>query len=158
MRNGRLSNRLERDRNASEKLARRARMVLMAAERHSNNAIAKVLRTNRDTVFFWRTRFVQGGPDALRDSWPGRKPLLWAEMVDRVVHTTTHEKPQDAPRWNIRTMAEHLGLSQNMVHRIWKTHGLQPRRVHEYCLPTMRAVMTRPSRKLAVRWDSGLRQ
>ena len=138
--------RLERDPNVSQKLARRARMVLMAAEGHSNNAIAKALRTGPDAVSFWRTRFAQGGPDALRDLRPGRKPLLWAEMVERVVHTTIHEKPQDAPRWSIRTMAEHLGLSQNMVHRIWKTHGLQPRRVHEYRLPTMGAVMPRPSK------------
>ena len=138
--------RLERDPNVSQKLARRARIVLMAAEGHCNNAITKTLRTGDETPSFWRSRFAQGGLDALRDLPTGRRASLSAETVQRVVHTTIHEKPQNAPRWTIRALAEHLGLHPDTVRLIWKAHGLQPHRIPRNRLSPMGAVMLRTSK------------
>ena len=42
-------------------VARRARIVLMAADGVSNNRIASVLKVTRTTVINWRRRFAAGG-------------------------------------------------------------------------------------------------
>ncbi|MCU0611552.1 MAG: helix-turn-helix domain-containing protein, partial [Candidatus Eisenbacteria bacterium] len=42
-------------------IARRARIVLLAAEGTSNTAIARVLGISRPTVLLWRARFTRFG-------------------------------------------------------------------------------------------------
>ena len=54
-------------------LARRARIVLLAAEQRSNTEIAELVGVSRPTVLQWRGRFQAGGLAALGDlDRPGR--------------------------------------------------------------------------------------
>lgn len=61
-----------------QKVALRARIVLLASEGVPNNAIAARLGTTRPTVLLWRERFRQrGAPGLLRDApRPGRKKAI----------------------------------------------------------------------------------
>ncbi len=119
-----------------QKVALRARIVLLASEGIPNHAIAARLGTTRPTVLLWRERFGQlGAPGLLRDALrPGRKKAIPPEAVKRVVDATLHTTPRGATHWTTRTMAQVQGLSHMTVQRIWKQHGLQPHRVETFKL------------------------
>src|SRR5512135_1894881 len=54
-------------------LAKRARMVLLAADGMPNAQIARAVGVSRPTVIGWRDRYLQGGIRALEDEpRPGR--------------------------------------------------------------------------------------
>jgi len=127
--------RLERRGKTAQRLALRARIVLLASEGFANHAIAKTLATSRSTVLLWRHRFAVGGLDGLNDlPRPGRKRRLSVDLVQRVVQTTLHGKPAAATHWSTRTLAEQVGVSKMTIQRIWKANGLQPHRVKTFKL------------------------
>ena len=69
-------------------LARRARIVLLAAEPRSNTEIAALAGVSRPTVLLWRDRFAAGGLAALEDlDRPGRPRVVSHNEV--VVATLT---------------------------------------------------------------------
>ena len=91
-------------------------------------AIVRAVAKSKRTVARWQKRYLALGAAGLRGdaSRPGRKPLLSAAVIARVVHMTLHEKPQAATHWSIRSMAAAVGLSRSSVQRIWRAHGLKP--------------------------------
>jgi transposase len=119
-----------------QKIARRARLVLLAAQGVANHAIAAQLGISRPTVLLWRSRFTRSGvPGLLKDARrPGRRKAVAPDVVQRVVEATLHTTPPAATHWTIRTMASAQKLSRMTVHRIWKQHGLQPHRVETFKL------------------------
>src|SRR5229473_4627597 len=119
-----------------QKVAVRARNVLLAAEGVANHAIAARLDISRPTVLLWRSRFTRAGvPGLLKDARrPGRNKAVPPEAIQRVVEATLHTTPPAATHWTIRTMARAQGLSRMTVQRIWKQHGLQPHRVETFKL------------------------
>jgi transposase len=119
-----------------QKIVLRARIVLLASQGMSNNAISQQVSTSRPTVLLWRGRFAQCGVSGLiRDGKrPGRKRALSAEKVKAVVEATLQTIPTDATHWSIRSMAKAQGLSRMAVQRIWKAHKLQPHRVETFKL------------------------
>jgi len=105
--------RLVRDRNTPQKLVWRARIVLLASDGLTAEAIAAAVSKSLLTVRRWRRRYMAKGVDGLlKDATrpPGRKPLT-AETIKRVVHLTLHEKPPNATQWSSRTMAKAAGIS-----------------------------------------------
>jgi len=140
--------------NTAQKIARRARVALLVAEGFRNSEISGILGINRKTVALWRGRVaeptqspVAGSegsdaaeePDAaaaksLRDrrSRSGLKRVLTAEMVERIVHTTLHEKPEGRTHWTTRSLAKHLGISKMAVQRVWKQQQLKPHRMETF--------------------------
>ena len=50
--------------------------------------------------------------------------------------TTLESKPKDATHWSTRSLAAHLGVSQDSVWRIWQAFGLQPHRQETFKLST----------------------
>src|SRR6266540_882858 len=78
-----------------QKVALRARILLLGADGVPNNAIAARLGTSRPTVLLWRARFRSlGVPGIMRDAKrPGRKKAISAELVKKVVEKTLHETP-----------------------------------------------------------------
>src|SRR6516165_696909 len=100
--------RLVRDRNTPQKLVWRARIVLLATDGLTAEAIAAAAGKSLLTVRRWRRRYMAKGVDGLlKDATrpPGRKPLS-AETIKRVVHMTLHERPPNATQWSARTMAK----------------------------------------------------
>ena len=113
----------------------RARIVLLAAERQENRAIAEQLDTRPDTVSKWRRRFAEQRITGLIDRpGRGRKPHLGREVIERIVNDTVHQRPEQATHWSTRTMAKHAGVSHTTVQRIWHAHELKPHRVRLFKL------------------------
>ena len=105
-----------------QKVALRARIILLASEGVPNNAIAARLETSRPTVLLWRARFRElGALGLLRDApRPGRNKTISPETVKRVVEATLHTTPRAATHWTTRTMGKAQGLSHMAVQRIWR--------------------------------------
>jgi transposase len=112
----------------------RTRIVLLAAEGKSNNAIAAELNTTRTSVIEWRGRFVVEGVEALGKVRPGRgRPrTISAATVAKIVHLTLNTVPKGATHWSCRTMAARVGVSPASVQRVWREHRLYPHRVSTF--------------------------
>src|SRR5882724_12909036 len=126
--------RLVRDRNTPQKVVWRARIVLLASDGRTAEAIAAAVGKSLLTVRRWRHRFVAKGVDGLlKDATrPSRvKPLL-PEKIEQVVHMTLHAKPPNATHWSVRSMAAAAGISYSSVQRIWHAHGLKPHLVKTF--------------------------
>ncbi len=125
-----------RAQNTPQSIVLRAKIALLAAEGLSNMQIARDTGASRPTVILWRQRFLQGGPEALRQIAPGRgrRPTYGADRVKALVEATTQSKPLGATHWSTRTMAKAQGMSKATVQRIWFAHGLQPHRTKRFKL------------------------
>jgi transposase len=113
--------------NSANALAMRSRIVLAAADGFSNTAIADKLDIHVSSARKWRTRFVTGRLEGLLDEpRPGRPRVVGDERIEELIVATLETAPKDATHWSTRSMAEHLGLSQSMVSRVWRAFGLAP--------------------------------
>jgi len=122
---------------STQALALRARIVLAAAEGHTNRAVAQQLRVTGQTVGKWRSRFMTLRLDGLLDEpRPGAPRQIGDEQVEAVIAKTLHERPEGATHWSSRLMAQASGLSQTAVVRIWHAFGLQPHRTESFKLST----------------------
>src|SRR5918912_1377033 len=80
--------RLVRDRNTPQKVVWRARIVLLASDGLTAEAIAAAVGKSLLTVRRWRRRYVAEGTDGLlKDATrPSRVPPLAPETIKQVVH------------------------------------------------------------------------
>lgn len=118
---------------STQRLARRARIVLACAEEPSNKAVAARLGVCPATVGTWRSRFVARRLDGLTDEpRPGAPRKVTDGTVERVVTKTLETKPAHATHWSTRGMARTSGLSQSTVGRIWRAFGLKPHRADTF--------------------------
>ena len=124
-----------RRRKTSHGAARRARIVLLAADGLSNTAIAEKLGVSRRTVGLWRPRFAERRLEGLDDEpRPGAPRKIGDDKVAEVVTKTLETVPENATHWSRRSMARATGLSATTVHRIWGAFGLQPHRSETFKL------------------------
>lgn len=116
-----------RRRSSAAGLAMRSRIVLAAADGGTNTELAQRLGLAVTTVRRWRNRFVVDRCDGLLDEpRPGRPRVVGDEQIKALITATLEATPQDATHWSTRSMAEHLGMSQSMVSRVWRAFGLAP--------------------------------
>jgi transposase len=116
-----------RRRNSAAGLALRARIVLACADGGSNVEVAERLELDRNTISKWRNRFAAKRCDGLLDEpRPGRPRVVGDEQIEALITATLETTPPDATHWSTRSMADHLGLSQSMVSRVWRAFGLAP--------------------------------
>ena len=105
----------------------RSRIVLAAADGGTNTELAERLGLAITTVRRWRNRFVVDRCDGLLDEpRPGRPRVVGDEQIKDLITATLETTPPDATHWSTRSMADHLGLSQSMVSRVWRAFGLAP--------------------------------
>lgn len=123
-------NRWARSQISSVRLARRARIVLLAAEDKTNKQIAEQMKIRPNTVCRWRRRFADLRCAGIERDAPrgGRLPRQRAQQARRIIEATTQTRPKNGTHWSTRTLAAHLGTSVSMVQRVWKANGLQPHR------------------------------
>ncbi len=114
----------------------RAQIVLAAARGLENREIAAELGVTPETVGRWRARFAAKGVKGIIKDLPrgGRKPTSRSKVEGRIIRVTTQQEPANATHWSTRTLAEKLGVSQSMVHRVWKANGLKPHLVKTFKL------------------------
>jgi transposase len=108
--------------------ARRARIVLLSREGRSDAEIAAALHVSRKTAWRWRSRFAELGFDGIMRERPrtGRKPKVHDQVASKIIDTTLSVKPPAGNRWSTRRLAEYLGVSRAMVHRVWRRNGICP--------------------------------
>ncbi len=118
-------------------LARRAQIVLLAADGMANGAIAERISLSPQMVCKWRKRYLRQGLLGLHDELrPGRPRSVSDEEVAMLVRKTIETKPSNGTHWTIRTVAKDTDLSRPTVHRIWRAFGLQPQRQRHFKLST----------------------
>jgi transposase len=116
-------------------LAKRAWMVLLAADGMPNAQIARMVGASRPTVIAWRGRYELGGIAALKDEpRSGRPPEI--DEADVVIATLADDgRPPERlgiTHWSARFLAAELGISFASVARIWRKWGIQPHRIETF--------------------------
>jgi transposase len=120
--------------NTRQKIAKRARIVLMTADGHGTVAVMRAVGVAKTTVWRWQAYFVEAGVAGLvkgRSKPPGKKPIA-DEIKLRVVEKTVKERPANATHWSVRSMAAAMGISHTSVQRIWREYGLKPHLVRGF--------------------------
>ena len=129
-------NQVVRNGNTPQKVALRARIVLLSADGISTGEIMHQLDTTTPTITRLRYRYETDGILGLLTDRrrPGRKRRIEETKVREVVDRTLQEKPSNATHWSTRTLAAAVGLSPASIQRIWKAHGLKPHLVRTFKL------------------------
>lgn len=122
--------RLAADGKTPQKLAARARIVLLSGRGLGTLAVAREARVSKPTVWRWQDAYLEGGIGRLRkDKGKGPKagkPRISDEARLRIVTMTAKEKPANATHWSARMLAKKVGVGHTTVQRVWKEHGLKP--------------------------------
>jgi transposase len=120
-------------------LARRARMMLLAADGMPNAQIARTVGVSRPTVIGWRDRYQAGGIAALDDQPRSGRPAEIDEIKVVAATLVNDGRPPrrlGITRWSARFMATELGISFASVARIWRKWHLQPHRIETFKFST----------------------
>src|ERR1700726_514624 len=124
-------------RRTAQGLARRARIVLLAAEGLENKEICAALDVDANTVGKWRRRYAERRIGGLLDEpRPGRPREIGDDEIAETIRLTLETTPRQATHWSLRSMARAVGHAPSTIHRIWQAFGLQPHRVEAFKLST----------------------
>jgi transposase len=109
-------------------LSRRAQIILLTFEERSDAEISQALGISRKTAWRWRSRFRESGLEGIERERPrtGRKPRRREEVSQRIIETTLSVSPPEGRSWSTRRLAQYLGVSRAMVHRVWRKYGITP--------------------------------
>lgn len=111
----------------------RSKILLLLADGLSYQAVADKLDTSTPTVGKWKKRFVEAGLDSLETHRPGQSPSKLTPRVRARILNATRRKPHDgSTHWSCRKLAQHLGISKDLVHRVWREADLKPHRLERY--------------------------
>lgn len=90
----------------AQRLAMRARIVLLCSEGMENKKVARRLRTSALTVSKWRRRFAADRLDGLLDEpRPGAPRKISDDAVEAAVVRTLETTPTGATHWSTRELA-----------------------------------------------------
>src|SRR5689334_14801713 len=95
--------------------------------------IRERLGTTKRTIIRWKERFLAGGIDGLDTSHPGQQPYRLTASLRAKILNATRKKPSDgSTHWSCRKLAKVLGISKDLVHRVWREAGIKPHRLERY--------------------------
>ena len=120
------------------RMAKRARIVLLAADGLSNRDIASLVDLHYNQVGMWRARYGEFGVAGLDDETrPGRPCVYDHDDVLLLVKTVTEPPPDGATRWTMEALAEAMnahgvGISASQVWRICDALDLKPWQVESW--------------------------
>ena len=111
----------------------RAKIVLLLADGCSYSDIVAKLDISTSTVGKWKRRFLRAGLGGLETERPGQTPPKLTPKLRARILNATRRKPRDgSTHWSTRKLADQLGVSKTMVHRVWQEAGLKPHRLERY--------------------------
>src|SRR5512132_2603382 len=116
-----------------QRAAKRARVVLLAAEGVPNRQIGPLLSMNQHTVSHWRHRFEAERLAGLEDRPRSGRPLVYGhDQRLRILATVTQQPPDPASHWSHSQLADALsdiGISASHTGRILADLDIKPHRV-----------------------------
>src|SRR5829696_6622891 len=119
-----------------QRAAKRAQIVLLAADGLPNRQIAPMVGMNEHTVAQWRRRFETERLAGLQDrKRPGRPLVYDHDQRLRIVATVTQEPPDPASHWSHSQLAQALsdiGISASQIGRILADLDIKPHRVRSW--------------------------
>lgn len=109
------------------RVARRARIVLRAAEGAQNRVIAAELGTSPAAAALWRQRFLSHGVAGLVQDAPrsGRPPRIPEAKVQSILRAGVEETAPTVRRRSARSLAGEFEVSKSSVQRLWRAHGIR---------------------------------
>src|SRR5215471_8056497 len=122
--------RLVADGKTPQKIAKRAKIVLLSGCGMGTNAIMCETRVSKPTVWRWQKAYMEGGvarllKDKGKGPRAGKKRISNAVRLE-IVTRTAKEKPTNATHWSARMLAAEIGVGHTTVQRVWREHGLKP--------------------------------
>jgi transposase len=120
------------------RFAKRARIMLMAADGVSNRDIADIVGLHYNQVGLWRKRYGELGLAGLCDEErPGRPCVYDHDDVLLLVKTVTEEPPEGATRWTMDALAGAMAahgvpISASQCWRICNALDLKPWQVESW--------------------------
>src|SRR5215813_4420919 len=91
-------------RRTAKEMARRARIVLLAAEGLENKEICTALDVDPNTVGKWRRRYAERRFDGLLDELrPGRPREIGDDEIAETIRLTLETTPRGATHWSLRS-------------------------------------------------------
>jgi transposase len=128
--------RLVRAHMTPQRAAKRARIVLLAADGIPNRQIAAQMGMHEHTVAQWRHRFEAERLAGLQDrKRPGRPPVYGHDQRLRIVATVTQQPPDPVSHWSHSQLAKELadmGISASQIGRILADLDIKPHRVRSW--------------------------
>ena len=122
-----------RKQNLPASMAQRMRIILMLADGNTYREIQESLNTTAPTISLWKNRFVAEGVVGLGTVRPGQPPkILTPEFRAKVLARTQLAPPDGSTHWSVRKMAAVMGVSRELIRRIWKEADLRPHRLDRY--------------------------
>lgn len=116
-----------------QRVAKRCRVLLHAAEGLGNVEIGAKLDMHRNAIASIRNRFAKDGMDCLEDAPRSGKPSIHsAQTKQKIVTTVCGKPPKGLSRWSARTLAGKLKLSKSFVHEVLVEHDLHPHRLRTF--------------------------
>ena len=118
--------------NTRQKMARRARIVLLAQSGLGPLEISRITGVTRLTAALWRDRYIEQGLEALEDHpGRGRTATLSVERINTVL-VEAARPAKGSTRWSCRTMAAHAGMSKSAVQKLWAANDIKPHRLDTF--------------------------
>lgn len=121
-----------------QRIAERARVILLAGKGQSTHRIAAALHTRPARVSKWRQRFAKHRLAGLGDAFRSGKPRRYDETTERrILAQLDQPAPAGYASWTGTLLAEALGdVSDDQVWRVLRGHGISLRRRRSWCIST----------------------
>ncbi|HZJ29257.1 MAG TPA: IS630 family transposase [Solirubrobacterales bacterium] len=125
--------RIARAGTSEQRLAQRARVVLLAAEGQRTIDIARQVGLSPQKAAQWRGRFHRERLGGLRDRPRAGGPRRYDHDARLAVfRTACAEPPEGETRWTVRGLAEAVGIGKSQVHAILEAADLKPHQVRSW--------------------------
>src|SRR5262250_1091664 len=114
-------------------IVRRARVLLLLADRVSFRQIQAQTGMSPRRALAWKRNWQQKGMDGLLDAPRAGRPKRLTPGNEAAILAATESTPAGAAtHWSTRRMARRVGVSHVTVMRVWHKAGLQPHRLRRY--------------------------
>jgi transposase len=126
----------QRSRTVGAGLARRARIILLAADGVANSEIAERVGAGRATVIRWRSRYEARGLAGLDDRERAGRPR---QLDHRAIVTETLKPPPKKlgiTHWSSQLLADRLKVSATSIQRAWRSYGIKPWKAESFRFST----------------------
>jgi len=117
-------------------MAKRARIVLLAADGVANTRIAELVGSTVTTVLSWRERYQCGGLGGLADRRRSGRPR---QLDHRAIVTATLVPPPKklgVTHWSSRLLGQRLQVSNTTIARAWRAYGIKPWKAESFRFST----------------------